>query len=181
MRLHFEETKHTVTRAVLCECGRKFPSGTSGTYYLHRYLFKRILLLFGGVKIHPGSDTLLVYMAMSGLWFQQSLTTSQQNCFIFEKSNKQKNFSKNMFSVGVLIRIRRSFSRGMKPRIRISTKMSWIRNTDQYGKSVKLINFFLFSKDGRTCLFKINIIVLIFIWKYLVVCPNFNHFIFSLL
>jgi hypothetical protein len=37
-----------------------------------------------------------------------------------------------MFSVGVLIRIRRSISRGMKPRIRISTKMSWIRNTDQY-------------------------------------------------
>jgi hypothetical protein len=86
-----------------------------------------------------------------------------------------------MFSVGVLIRIRRSISRGMKPRIRISTKMSWIRNTDQYGKSVKLINCFLFSKDVRTCLFKINIIVLIFIWKYLVACPNFNRYIFSLL
>jgi hypothetical protein len=37
MKLHFEETKHTVTRGVLCECGRKFRDGTSGAYYLHRY------------------------------------------------------------------------------------------------------------------------------------------------
>ena len=43
-----------------------------------------------------------------------------------------------MFSVGVLIRIRRSISRGMKPRIRISTKMSWIRNTDQYDIYLKI-------------------------------------------
>jgi hypothetical protein len=75
MRLHFEETKHTVTRAVLCECGRKFPSGTSGTYYLHRYLFKSILLLFWGVKIlkfcdeDPGSgmETVLIQDPGSGM------------------------------------------------------------------------------------------------------------------
>jgi hypothetical protein len=75
MRLHFEETKHTVTRAVLCECGRKFPSGTSGTYYLHRYLFKSILLLFWGVKIlkfcdeDPGSgmETVLIRNPGSGM------------------------------------------------------------------------------------------------------------------
>jgi hypothetical protein len=155
MRLHFEETKHTVTRAVLCECGRKFPSGTSGTYYLHRYLLKSILLLFLGFKYlnsvmrirDPGWRQFASGIRDrdgkksdpgSGIDIpdpiQQSLTTSQQN--------KEKICSKIMFSVGVLIRIRRSISRGMKPRIRISTKMSWIRNTDQYGKSVKLINFF---------------------------------------
>ena len=36
MKRHFEEVGHKRTKQVTCECGKKFRSGTSGAYYLHR-------------------------------------------------------------------------------------------------------------------------------------------------
>jgi hypothetical protein len=37
MTIHFRETAHQVTKTVVCECGRKFPGGTNGGFYYHRY------------------------------------------------------------------------------------------------------------------------------------------------
>jgi hypothetical protein len=49
MKLHFANSGHAVTKAVVCECGKLFLCGTAGAYYLHRLLF--IILHFACTRI----------------------------------------------------------------------------------------------------------------------------------
>ncbi len=78
-------------------------------------------------------------------WLRLDFLSLKNDVNVPSKSNKQENFFKNLFFVGILkvydensrIRIQDPdpdlnpdpLVRGMDPRIRIHTKMSWIRNT----------------------------------------------------
>jgi hypothetical protein len=80
-------------------------------------------------------------------------------CTSLSESNKQKNFLKILFFVGVLnqcrIRIRYTFVRGMDPRIRIRTKMSWIRNTGLHGLYKRIQTMVLDPDPHGTALIRV--------------------------
>ncbi len=75
----------------------------------------------------------------------------KNNLYVPSKGNKQKTFFLNLFFVGILkVSDENLLVRGMDPRIRIHTKMSWIRNPgENCWRFTEIQDFGIFSKLSK--------------------------------